>query len=456
METVLDGSLVNAVNLLRRGEISATQLLSAALARITANGAHGTPSNPFLRVCAAAALERARALDALNRQAKEALPLCGIPYARKDLFAVPGETTTFCAHPRFHQHASTLADCLSRLDAVGGIDVGALHMSEFAMGPSGWSSIQGAIDNPIAASGISGGSSSGSAVAVAKKLVFGALGTDTGGSNRLPAAFCGVVGFKPSRGRISTQGVLPVSNTLDVVGPFARSVADCMRLWEALTGERIEDTAASQPAPPLRFGVLTPDSLPVAPDADVAHALDAVLERLAEAGHRVASVRWTEFARTAQCSGTVFLAEAAAVHAQRLEQHADLIGPQVRERLRLGQQADVNAPAYLAALHARAQHYDRFVAHVLGDIDVLLLPVSPSRAPARASYVDLDTNAILQKNSRVAAYTGAFNYLDVPVLAMPASPAAQDTIGIQLLARRGCDAQALLAGRMLEQLSEQG
>jgi len=452
MDTVLDGSLVNAATLLRRGEISATELLSAALARIDASGAHGASSNPFLRVCRASALERARALDALDHQANTALPLYGIPYARKDLFAVPGETTTFCAHPQFHQRASTLADCLSRLNAAGGIDVGALHMSEFAMGPSGWSSINGAIDNPIEADGISGGSSSGSAVAVAKKLVFGALGTDTGGSNRLPAVFCGVVALKPSRGRISTQGVLPVSKTLDVVGPFARSVADCMRLWEALTGERIEDTSASHAEPPPRFGVLTPDSLPVAPDADVAHALDAVVERLADAGHRVAPVHWTEFARMAQLSGTVFLAEAAVAHAQRLERHAELIGPQVRERLRLGQQSDEHSPAYLAALHARAQHHDRFAAHVLGDIDVLVLPVSPSRAPTRASYANLDTNAILRKNSRVAAYTGAFNYLDVPVLAMPASPAAQDTIGIQLLVRRGCDAQVLRAGRIIERL----
>ena len=326
--------------------------------------------------------------------------------------------------------------------------MGALHMSEFAMGPSGWSSVDGAIDNPLDAARVSGGSSSGSAASVGARLVFGALGTDTGGSNRIPAAFCGVVALKPGSGRIATDGVLPVSKTLDTVGPFARSAADCTLLFEALAGRK--------PAPdrqrPLRFALLSQESLPVAPDAEVMAELDSVARRLEEAGHGVSHVRWSDFAETNMLSGTVFLAEAAAAHLHNLVHHASLVGPQVRERLLQGLSGP--APLYLSAMNARAERRNRFEAEVLGEADVLLLPVSPARAPTRASYAALnDTGEVLRQNARVAAYTGCFNYLDLPVLSMPAtSTANRNTIGVQVVARNGQDETALEAGRLIERL----
>ena len=231
LDAVLDGSLADAAELVRRGEVGAAELAVAALARIEASG-----NGAFLRLRAEEALAEARAIDALDREARQALPLCGVPWARKDLFSVPGETATFGAHERFHRRGTDLAPAIASLRTAGGVDFGALHMSEFAMGPSGWSSANGAIENPLDASRISGGSSSGSAACVGGKLVFGSLGTDTGGSNRIPAAFCGVVAMKPSGGRISTTGALPVSGTLDTVGPFARSAEDCALLFAALAG----------------------------------------------------------------------------------------------------------------------------------------------------------------------------------------------------------------------------
>ncbi|WP_082143992.1 amidase [Nitratireductor soli] len=445
MDDVLDGSLAEAARLIRSGEVSATELVGASLARI---GSVASGANPFLRVRGDEAILAARSVDAMDKEARQALPLCGVPLARKDLFSVPGETATFGAHAQFHRRGEMLAAPLARLQEAGAVDMGALHMSEFAMGPSGWSSVDGAIHNPQDPLLISGGSSSGSAAAVGARLVFGSLGTDTGGSNRIPAAFCGVVALKPSSDRIAASGVLPVSKTLDTVGPFARSVADCKLLFEALTG----GTVRSRREGALRFGMLTTDSLPVEPDAEVVGALHDVAKRLESAAYPVREVRWPGFAETNLLSGTVFLAEAASAHMHNLVRHGELMGSQVRERLLQG--LAFPAPLYLAAMAERAARRARFEESTLAGIDVLLLPVSPARAPARKEYAGPGIADVFKKNAHVAAYTGGFNYLDLPVLSMPASARSlHKTLGIQLVTRNGDDEVLLEAGRLIEQLA---
>lgn len=445
LDEVLDGSIADTARLVAGGEVSASELTAACIARIeAANMGRGS----FVRVRHEAALAAARAVDALEPEARAALPLCGVPVAHKDLFSLPGETATFCSHERFHRRGTSLASALSALQAAGAIDVGALHMSEFAMGPSGWSSVDGAIDNPLDAALVSGGSSSGSAAAVGGGFVPGSLGTDTGGSIRLPAPFCGVAALKPSGGRVSTRGALPVSQTLDTVGPIARSVADCALLFAALAAAPV----AASSARPLRFARLSPESLPVAPDDDVNAAIGDVVGRLTEAGVDFRETGWADFAQTNMLSGAVFLAEAATVHLHGLTHHAELIGPQVRERLLQGLASP--APIYLSAMAAREETRNRFEETVLAGADVLLLPLSPSRAPTRESYRGLtNTGDILRKNGHVAAYTGCFNYLDLPVLSMPATPhAARNSIGLQVVGRKGCEEVVLEAGRLIERL----
>lgn len=444
LDSVLNGSLARAADLVRRGDVSATELVSASLARIT----HSRDSKFFLRMRGDAALAEARSIDELDREARLALPLCGVPFARKDLFSVPNEVTTFGAHKQFHRRGTTLAPALAALQAAGGIDLGALHMSEFAMGPSGWSSTDGAINNPLNGSLISGGSSSGSAVSVGGKLVFGALGTDTGGSSRIPAAFCGVVALKPSSGRISTDGALPVSKTLDTVGPFARSVEDCALLFDVLAGGKV----SRRPDRKVRFAILDVDSLPVTPAPEMLAALQQVAALLEEAGYSVTRVRWPDFAETGLLSGTVFLAEAATAHLYNLVHHAELIGPQVRERLLQGLACP--APIYLSALNTRAERRERFETDILADADVMLLPVAPCSAPTRNRYSEfVDVGETLKLNSHLASYTGAFNYLDVPVLSMPAtSRKFYNTLGIQVVARQGKDGDAFDAGLIIEKL----
>lgn len=440
---LLDGSLANAAGHVKRGDVTSLELVSAALDRIEASN-----SKAFLRVRREAALETARKIDALGREARAQLPLCGVPYARKDLFSVPDEVATFGAHPRFHRQGTSLASALGNMERAGAVDLGALHMSEFAMGPSGWSSVDGAIDNPLDGSRVSGGSSSGTGVAVAARLVHGSIGTDTGGSIRIPAAFCGVVALKPSNGRIPTRGAMPVSDSLDTVGPCARNVADCTLMFEALAGTAT--SAPSQRRP--RFAMLSPESLPVAPDAEAFAALETVVSLLKQAGHAVEQVHWQGYAETNLLAGTVFLAEAAAVHLHGLVHSPELIGPQVRERLLQGLAAP--APLYLAALAEMGRRRHDFEANVLSSCDVLLLPASPRRAPKRADYTTLaDTGEALKLNSHAAAYTGAFNYLGTPVLSMPATAHdARNTLGIQIVARNGRDEDALSAARIVEHL----
>ena len=443
IDHLLDGSLIDAADHVKRGDVSAVELVSAALDRIEAKD-----SNAFLRVRREAALATARKVDALDYEARASMPLCGVPYARKDLFSVPGEVSTFGAHPRFHRQGSSLASALENMERAGAVDLGALHMSEFAMGPSGWSSIDGAIDNPRDRSLVSGGSSSGTGAAVADKLVHGAIGTDTGGSIRIPAAFCGVVAFKPGDGRISTHGAMPVSGTLDTVGPCARNVADCSLMFEALTG--IGPLAPLKSGP--RFAVLAPESLPVAPDADALAAMDNIVSLLRQAGYPVATVHWKDFGETNILAGTVFLSEAASVHLHGLVHAGDLIGPQVRERLLQG--LATPAPLYLSAVREMAARRQTFADKVLSAADVLLLPVSPRKAPKREDYAALtDVGDVLKLNSHVAAYTGAFNYLGLPVLSLPATGRnARNSLGVQIVARNGRDEDALFAGRIVEDL----
>lgn len=445
LTSLLHGSLADVARLVARGQVSAIELVGACLDRIEANDNGG---GAFLRVRRKEALAAAGKIDALDRTSKSALPLCGVPFARKDLFSVPGEITTFCAHERFHRRGVDLADAIEVLQEAGAIDIGALHMSEFAMGPSGWSSVDGAIDNPLDATRVSGGSSSGSAAAVGGGYVSGSLGSDTGGSIRLPAAFCGVASLKPGRGRVSTRGALPVSRTLDTVGPVAGTVADCALLFSVLA----RAPASKWPNQPIRFALMEQDSLPVAADSDVSAAIRNVAVLLEQAGHSVRDTRWADFAETNVLSGTVFLAEAAGVHLHGLVHHATLIGPQVRERLLHGLASP--APLYVSALEARKERRARFEETVLAEADVLLLPLSPARAPTCDSYRALaDNGDILRRNAHVAAYTGCFNYLDIPVLAMPATPrAARNTIGLQIVGRKGGEEVVLAAGRLIERL----
>ncbi|MFC4296621.1 amidase [Castellaniella hirudinis] len=455
LDDILDGSLRSAAAEVASGRISARELSAAAVARIT--------SSPSARACFLRMdAEDAASLGHDGLKAGAGGLLYGIPVAHKDLFSSPGRISSFAAHPAFHRRGTRLADALSALQQAGAVDLGALHLSEFAMGPAGWSEHYGFIDNPVSPGYVTGGSSSGSAAVVAHKAVFAALGTDTGGSIRIPAAFCGVVGLKPSNGLVSLTGVHPVSTTLDTVGSLARNVPDCARVLDALTrpgwtaGPAPYELAALSPSAAMRIGWIHPDSLPVPPDAVVLKAYEACAERLRQAGCLVQTVEVPDWTHLNSLTGLVFASEASAVHLDALRRRPAKIGAQVRERLQQG--LAFPASLYVSALQQREKHRMRWRRTFFDHLDVLLCPVSPCPAPERSRYETCrDVGEILALNARVAAYTGIFNYLGVPALSLPVGREADGrTIGVQVVGDQFGEAKVFQAAGLLESVSSLG
>jgi aspartyl-tRNA(Asn)/glutamyl-tRNA(Gln) amidotransferase subunit A len=449
MDEVLDLDLCAAADLVARREVSASELAAAAIAR--------TESDPEARKCfirfePEQALAQAVRFDGrANGAAKH--PLGGVPLAHKDLFALPGRRVSFAAHEAFHLQGETTAQSLVALDQAGAVNLGGLHLSEFAMGPAGWTPHYGFLANPRNPAQVTGGSSSGSAAAVARGLAYASLGTDTGGSIRIPSAFCEVVGLKPSTGLVPTQGCFSVSESLDVVGPIARSATDCARMLDALTGtnpaQGYEQALTAEPS--LRFGFLSPASLPVAPDASVAAAYQAAITHLTGAGFALREVELANLADLGALCGVVFLTEAAAAHGERLTAARELIGAQVAERLLQG--LAYPGALYLLARRARERHLAELRHTLFAAVDVLLLPTSPCLPPRRTDYeVMADTGTILEFNGRVGAYTGAFSYLGLPALSLPFhnGAASQRGFGLQMVADHGRDAVLLQAARATE------
>ncbi|MFZ2059156.1 MAG: amidase, partial [Acidimicrobiales bacterium] len=235
-------TLREAALAISQSQLRAEALVEACLDRI----ARLQPAlNCFIRVTAEAARAEARAADASIKAGRTLGPLVGIPLAHKDMFYRAGEACSCGSKIRTDFVPDHTATVLTRLDAAGAIELGRLNMAEFAMGPTGHNDNFGRCRNPWNLHHITGGSSSGSGAAVAGHLVFGALGSDTGGSVRLPAAACGTVGIKPTLGRVSRYGTMPLSHSLDCIGVLARNVGDCARLLSVIAGADAHDGMSS-------------------------------------------------------------------------------------------------------------------------------------------------------------------------------------------------------------------
>jgi len=375
--------------------------------------------------------------------------LANLLVAHKDLFAQEGVVATFAAASALRREGVREASVLGRLRAAGAVDLGGVHLSELAMGPTGFSETFGFIANPAHPGRVSGGSSSGSAAVVAAGLADGAIGTDTGGSIRIPAAFCGVVGLKPSPGLVPVDGVLPLSRTLDCVGPLARDVPTAAALLDAITGHARGrgPYAAATIAPPARtleLGMLALSSLPVAPSDEVVAAMERVARALGAAGHAVRELAFDDLPKLNALAGTLFLCEAAAVHGPELLAHPEWFGPQVRYRLLQGRVLD--GAAYVAAHDARAAWHARWQSRIEAHCDVLLMPVAPTPAPLQGDDARLgDVTRVLERNAQLGSYASAFNYLGLPVLSLPLG----ETLGVQVVGRRHRDADLLQAGHAI-------
>lgn len=408
--------------------------------------------NAFVRIERDEALAAAKAADAALARGDAAGPLHGVPLAHKDMYYFAGKVAGCGSKIRADWIAPATSTVIERLQAAGTIRFGALHMSEFAYGPSGHNSHLGPACNPWDPKHITGGSSSGSGAAVAACLTPAALGSDTGGSVRGPANFCGVTGLKTSAGRVSRANVMPLSFTLDTVGPLARTAEDCGLITEIIAGPDARDptTAAApawntdatrRPAQGLTVGVPTRfyvDDL----DAAVAATLDAAIATFERMGVRIRKVELPDQIQVSAAATTIIATEATTYHAAWLRERPQDYGPQVRARLENG--LGFGAVEYLQALRWRGPALAAHL-HALGDIDMLLAPVTRTPAP---TIVDTDVGAGPGAEAtiqNITRFMRPVNYLGLPALAFPAGQSPQGLpIGLQVIGRPFRD-EALVA-----------
>ncbi|MSO57197.1 MAG: amidase [Acidobacteria bacterium] len=388
--------------------------------------------NAFVSVFEAEAMAQARVLDDERRRGQSRGPLHGLTVSIKDLIDVEGAATTAASRVRFDHVARADSAVVSRLRAAGAVIIGKCNLHEFALGTTSDESAFGPVHNPCDTSHSPGGSSGGSAAAVAAGLGWASIGSDTGGSIRIPAAACGVVGLKPAFGEIPTTGVVPLSVSLDHVGPITRSVRDAWMLYGVLKGTGDLPTAP-EPVSLLRLGKLGgyfADLL----DADVRSQFANAIDRLKAAGVSLRDVRVASTSEIAATYVNVALPEAFAYHAKALEAHPEGYSLSIRERLQKGR--DIPAEAYIEAQRIRAILRAEVDAALM-DCDALVLPTLPIPAPQIGAET-VDVEGVLQAvRPTMLRLTQLFNLTGHPAISLPCGNTAEGLpCGLQLVGRR--------------------
>lgn len=452
---LLSTDLTTAAAALREGRISSVALTRAALERAQEVQAR---CRAFLEIeaeLALAAAERAdEALDAARRRGREPeSKLLGIPLAHKDMFDRAGRVLRFGSRVLHEHRPRDSATVIARLEQAGAVTTGALHMAEFALGATGHNGAFGDAANAWDPAYIAGGSSSGSGVAVAAGAVFGSLGSDTGGSVRIPASVNGVFGLKPTYGLIPRTGSLKLSPSIDVIGPVARSVRDLALLLAEVAGHDGRDALASRrPVPDytrtldrgvagLRIGIPTRYFFEHV-DPEIEAALERARREWMQAGAVEVPLEMPLVETFAELSRAVVYSEATALHAHWLRSRPERYTPQVRLRANTG--LGIPAPVYLEALQWRPMLLERVVDEVFGRCDALLTPTLPIPVPTREATDVGAGEALWAILSRLVRCTAPFNYLGLPALTLPVGRDRRGLpIGAQLVGRPFSEATLL-------------
>jgi aspartyl-tRNA(Asn)/glutamyl-tRNA(Gln) amidotransferase subunit A len=432
---------------LRNGRSSSAELIEQALERISAPAGEG--ARVFTRVYADAARTAARASDQLRAVGLGRSVIDGLPVSIKDLFDVAGETTlagsvALQGEPAAASHAVVV----KRLLAVGAVLVGRTNMTEFAFSGLGinphygtplnaWDRVTGRIP---------GGSSSGAAVSVTDGMAVAGIGSDTGGSVRIPAALCGLAGFKPTARRVPTQGALPLSISLDSVGAIAPTVACCAQLDAILSGQ---DAELPKPAVLRGLRLAVPTTLALdGMDAHVAASFQGALTRLSAAGALVQEMAIPAFARlpAINAKGGVIAAEAWAWHRDLLARAGEKYDPRVGSRILRGK--DLSAADYLDVLQARTGWIAEVEA-AMADFDALVMPTVPIVAPPVAELVASD-EAYFRANGLVLRNPTLINFLDGCALSLPCHESGTAPVGLMVAGRAMDDRRILAIGLAIE------
>ena len=432
-------SIDEAIGRIHRGELTAQALVESCAQQIDR-------LNPEL--CAFITVLHPEAEGSPHTHGR----LAGIPIALKDLFATRGVTTT--AGSRFFKDYVPEADAVvvDKLKQAGGIIMGKTNTHEIALGVTTANPHFGICRNPWDTARIPGGSSGGSAVAVATGMALAALGTDTGGSIRIPASLCGVVGLKPTYGRVSVGGVFPLSWNLDHIGPLTRTVKDAAIMLQVLAGYDPEDPfAVDQPLDDylvhLEQGVqgwrvaLGIGRYVEEADAEVFKAIEAASRVFVHMGATVEKVDVSFLRDAAAANGLITPADGAAYHRERLAAHPDWFGADVRQRLETGR-------AFTSTEYALARKTQTEMKHRMGKLfkeyDVLLIPSTPITAPL------IEGNDAVEQARRLTRFTAPFNLTGLPAISVPCGRIGGLPIGLQIIAGAWREAAVLRAARAFE------
>jgi len=451
-------SLATLSRMLARGETTSRAIVEACLATIDAHDAH---LHAFIDVYRDDALAAADVADRRRRERGPCGALAGLPIALKDLLHIEGRETTAGSKSWRGRIADRTATAVLRLEAAGMIPLGKTHMVEFAFGAWGRNAPMGAPWNPwdAAAHRIAGGSSSGSAVAVAGGLCPAAIGSDTGGSIRIPASLCGITGLKPTYGRVSLYGVVPLSGTLDSIGPLARTAEDCGLLTAAMAAADPNDPATlSSPRGDLesalagdpdvrgvRISALPPEAFPSFTLPDVVRVYREAMDALRDLGAHVDEAPFPlDFDEMMVQNGRIIAAEAYALHRAYIEDPNLDIDPWVKKRV-LGGKA-ISAADYIDLLEQRRRMSAEF-ARWMRDRDALLTPTLPITATPLA---DVD-----EATTPLATWTRSANYVGACAISLPAGFSSDSLpIGVQLTGAAFADGMLVRLGRAFQNATD--
>lgn len=439
--------IANTIDSLAAGETTSRELVEACLA--AAVDPSGQGARTFTRIDADAALQAADAMDKRRRTGAPVGLLLGLPISVKDLFDVAGEPTPAGSIILADAPPATKdAAAITRLRNAGAVVVGRTNMTEFAFSGLGINPHYGTPRNPFDRINgrIPGGSSSGAAISVTDGMAAAAIGTDTGGSLRIPAALCGLTAFKPTAHRVPREGVLPLSKSLDSVGPIAPTVACCARIDAVVSGDPYEpllpDTAAN-----LRLGILQGYGLDKL-DADVARRFDAAVSILSNVGARLTDARFPALDEIPRCNanGGIQAFEAYQWHRQLIAAHSELYDPRVLVRILRGK--EISQAQCLELTDARRRIISES-ERAFADIDAWLLPTVPRIAPLISDLVS-DDAAYVQANVTMLRNTSIVNFLDGCALSIPCHLPGEAPVGLMVAAPRGQDHQLLRIGAAIE------
>ena len=427
--TMTRQTISDAAAALRAGRLRSIDLVEASLDAIARLG---KTTNAFIRVDADEARAQADERDRELAQGHDRGPLHGIPISLKDLVDEAGRVTTAASRVLADNVASADATIVTRLREAGAISIGKTNLHEFALGTTSEDSAFGVVRNPLDLTRSAGGSSGGAAVAVATGMGLAAIGSDTGGSIRIPSACCGIVGLKPSFGEVPIDGVVALSKSFDHVGPLAQSVQDAAIMWAALTGRPLPPPG---PATAAGLRLCTLDGYFDSPLAsEVRTAFNRALALLGSAGVTLLHATLFEAARIPEIYVNTVLPEAAHFHGRWLDSRQDAYSPTVRARLEAGR--SIPAVAYLAARNDAAALRE-VIEFMLEKCDALVLPTLPIVAPPLGAgdvVIDPELQTTMPVRSAMLKHTQPFNLSGHPAISLPIeSPGLP--VGLQLVGR---------------------